>query len=324
MKPMKFSTLVTSLLIFILAACTGGEQSTEYTIGVIYFADSMEVSLEGFRDGMADFGYVEGENVTYVYKKTANNSDMLLEAALDLVEQKVDLIVSLATPATQAAKQATADTDIPVLFLPINDPVIVGLVDSLSSTGNNLTGIRVGGFIPKQMEWLHRIAPDVQTIFYPYNPNDDSSLLGFEQVTQSAEMLGLTVITPQATTPEEVLDAFNSVPEEVDALFIAGDAMILSQVEEIIRISKEKNLPLATFILQHVEDGALFSYGFEFYPVGVQAARLGMELLKGVVPQNLPVETADFVLSVNLATADELDLSISDDILRQATNITRE
>lgn len=310
-------------LIFVISACNSGEQADNYTIGVVNFAESMEVSLQGFKDGMTELGYVEGENVTYIYERTANDADMLLAAANDLVAQNVDLIVALATPSTQAAKEATAGTDIPVLFLPINDPVSSGLVDSLSSTGTNLTGIRVGGFIPKQMEWLTIIVPDVEIVFYPYNPNDASSVIGYNEVTEAAESQGIDVIAPTVTTPEEVHDIFSAIPDTIDAVFIAGDAMILSQIGDIIRITSEQQLPLATFILQHVENGALFSYGFEFYPVGVQSARLGAELLEGMNPQDLPVETADFVLSINLATAERLGIPISDDVLRQANNIIR-
>lgn len=305
-------------------ACVDSNKQEHYNIGVLNFAESTVQAYEGFKDGMAERGYSEGEQVTYIYEYTENTPEALLAAANRLVEQNVDMIVALATPAALAAQKATMQNGIPVLFVPINDPVGSGLVESLSHPGGNLTGIRGGGHIPKQLEWLLRIDPDIELIFAPHNPNDSSSLLAWRELQKSAETWDVRILSPEVTTPEEVITAIDEMPDEVDAIFLAGDAMIANQIDALVAVSLERKILISTFSLQHVQAGVLMSFGFEFYPVGRQAARLGEQIIEGVTPADLPVETAEFVLSINLATADAIDLYLSDDILRQAENIIRE
>ena len=312
------------ILGLLLTACGNRDEPEHYRIGVLNFAESTVQAYEGFKDGMDERGYPEGERVTYIYEYTENTPEALLAAANRLVEQNVDMIVALATPAALAAQEATSENRIPVLFVPINDPVGSGLVESLNHPGGNLTGIRGGGHISKQLEWLLRIDPDIELIFAPHNPNDSSSSLAWQELQTAAEPWGVNLLSPEVTSPDEVTTAIAAMPDEADAIFLAGDAMIANQIDKLVAVSLERNTAVSTFSLQHVQDGVLMCFGFEFYPVGRQAARLGEQIIEGVAPSDLPVETAEFVLSINLVTAESIDLNITDDILRQAQNIIRE
>ncbi|MBN1584041.1 MAG: sugar ABC transporter substrate-binding protein, partial [Anaerolineae bacterium] len=127
--------IITGLL---LAAC--GSRPKTYTIGVINIVPALDATLEGFKEGMIELGYIEGENITYIYEGATVEMDKIDAVAQSLVAAEVDLILSLTTPASRAAQRATTGTDIPVVFVPVTDPVGAGLVASLRQPGGNMTG----------------------------------------------------------------------------------------------------------------------------------------------------------------------------------------
>lgn len=294
-----------------------------FTVGIVNLSPALASTIEGFKEGLAEGGFVEGENLTIIYEGPTGDVAALAPLAESMVEAEVDLIFAVTTPAAVAAQAAVAETDIPVIFAPINDPIASGLVESLSNPGGNMTGVRVGGFVPKELEWLLDIAPDTTNIFAPFNPDDSSSVLGMTALRETAESLGVELTTPEVGTSEEIIAAIAAMPEEVDAIFFIPDGLIIGHVAEFTAAATERSIPLAGFSSSHVDGGALFSYGLEFGPVGNQAARLAVKILEGGDPATLPVETTDFYLSVNLNTANEIGLEISDEVLDQAFYIVR-
>ena len=159
----------------LLVAC--GENQKTYTIGVVNPTSGLDDTVEGFKKGMAELGYIEGKNLTYIYEGAVNSIETLDPVAQRLVEANVDLILSITTPATQAAQRATADTDIPVVFVPVTDPVGAGLVESLRQPGGNMTGITFGLQEGRRLEWLLQIVPTIKQIYIPHNPDDRSAVL---------------------------------------------------------------------------------------------------------------------------------------------------
>lgn len=311
------------LFAFLLVACQGSEEEKINSIGIVNLTSSLDSTIDGFKEGMEELGYVEGENVIYVYDGPTNSIDGLDAAVDKLLEAEVDLIFAVSTPAVIAAKNKTDGTDMPILFAPINDPVASGFVESLSQPGGNLTGIQVGGFLPKEFEWLLTLDPSIETVFTPYNPDDSSATLGWTILGEEAAASGITLITPEVGSAEDVAAAIATMPESVDAIFLLTDSMVLSQLPAFTAVASERGLPVASINQAQVEGGALMGYGPEFFPVGKQAARLADQILKGVPPSDLPVETADFFFSVNMKTANELGLDISNGILQQANSIIR-
>ena len=165
--------IVPLVLALVSVACQVGASTNPkaVTIGVVNISPSLDPVLDGLRAGMAEAGYVEGENVTYVYAGATGNLQGLAPAAEALVENGVDLIVAIGTPSSIQAKRAIEGSGIPVIFVPVYDPVASGVVESLLRPGGNLTGIRAGGFVPKNLEWLLRIAPESKHLYVPHNPN---------------------------------------------------------------------------------------------------------------------------------------------------------
>jgi putative ABC transport system substrate-binding protein len=312
--------IVTGLL---LVAC-GGEQNKTFTIGVINLSQNLDDSVAAFKEGMAELGYVEGENVTYIYEGPVGMGQ-LDSVAQGLVAADVDLILSLTTPATKAAQQAAADTDIPVVFIPVTDPVGAGIVDSLTSPGGSATGITYSSQEGRRLEWLIQVAPTIEQIYIVYNPEDQSPVLALESVSETAKQLGVELITREASTPEEAAAAFENIPEEADAIFFLPDSVVNARIADWLETAAELKLPTSgSNTLLVVEDGALTAYGIDLtISAKEEAARLADQILRGTKPGDLPVEMAEFYLAINLKTAEAIDLDIPDEILLQADIIVR-
>jgi putative tryptophan/tyrosine transport system substrate-binding protein len=307
----------------ILSGCGGLAKPKIYTIGVINLAPTLEGVLTGFKQGMTELGYIEGENVTYVYPGAAQSIDKLDGIAQDLVNAKVDLILSITTPATQAAQKATADNNIPVVFGVLTDPVGAGVVASLTHPGGNITGVTFGPQETQRLAWLTKIAPDVKRVYVIYNSNDNSAKLALKTATETGDKLGLEIIAREANTPEEIDAVLADLPEDADAIYILPDGQTEAKLADILAVANARNLPTSVANVDLVKDGPLYSYAMKLGPIGAQTAGLADQILKGIKPADLPVETSEFFLAINLKTAQAIGLTISDNILSQADTIYR-
>ena len=194
------SALMAVTLAGLLLAACGTSRPDTFTIGVVNLSAGAEGALDGFKEGMAELGYVEGENVSYIYDGPVSATDALEPAVQKLVENDVDLVLSLTTPAAIRAKRAVEGTDTPVVFLLVYDPVSSGIVDSLIKPGGNLTGIRAGGHMPKMMDWLQRVAPGTMRYFAPFNPQEPASVQALAELEKAAGPLGIELATPEVRT----------------------------------------------------------------------------------------------------------------------------
>ena len=303
-----------------LLATSCGTPPETYTIGVLNPTSGLDDTVKGFKKGMTELGYIEGENITYIYEGAANGLETLDLPAQRLVKEDVDLILSVTTPATQAAQRATANTDIPVVFVPVTDPVGAGIVKSLKRPGGNITGITFGRQEGRRLEWLLQIAPGIEQIYIPYNPEDRSAVLALEMVTEAAMALDVELITRKTRTPEEITAAIKHIPEEVDAIFLLPDTLLGDYGSEFAKLHLPTSAVASIHLTAH---GVLTSYGFDHTTSGKQAAHLADQIFQGVKPANLPVEMAEFHLAINLRAAEALGLDISDEILLQADIIIR-
>jgi putative ABC transport system substrate-binding protein len=323
-QQLKYSTIFIIIFILtglLLTACGGVQtQDKTFTIGVINLASELDTTLEGFKQGMTELGYTEGENITYIYEGAASGIDKLDPMAQGLMAADVDLILSLTTPATQAAQRATAGTDIPVIFAPVTDPVVSGFVTSLSQPGGNMTGVTVGVQEGRRLEWLIQVVPTIEQIYIPYNSEDRSAVMALQAVSETAMVLGVELITREARNPEEITAAIENIPEEADAIFILPDGLITAHFADFVELQLPTSAPQPGLL---ESAGALTSFGFEQIAIGKQAARLADQIFKGAKPADLPVETGEFSSAINLKAADAIGLDIPDNILRQADIVVR-
>ncbi len=311
------------VLSLLLTACGGAPKAKTYTIGVLNPSTNQETTVTAFKEGMTELGYVEGKNVTYIYEGPVS-ADKLDAVAQGLVKAKVNLILTITTPATKAAQKATAGTDIAVVFIPVTDPVGAGVVASLTKPGGNTTGVTPVTQEGKRLEWLLQVAPKIKHIYIVYNPKDQSPVLALKAVSETAPKLGVELITREASTPEQVEAAFKDIPKEADAIFFLPDGMSNARAVDWYKLAIEHKFPTSGPNVATVNDGALTAFGVDLgIAAKKQAASLANRILLGDKPAGLPVEIAEYYTAVNLKIAQAIGLDIPDDILRRANTVIR-
>jgi putative ABC transport system substrate-binding protein len=316
--------LIAMVLLATVPAACFNEKSRTYTVGVMNTLPMLDQILPGFKKGMREMGYIEGETIRYLYGGPITDVSKCSEAAQSLLAAKVDLILSISTSATRAVKQATAGTGLPMVFAVVTDPVGAGIVESMRQPGGNITGVASGIAEARRLEWLVRIAPDIRQIYVPFNAKGKAPLLALKMVHNAAAKLGVKLITREAHDPETLIDAVRNIPADADAVFLLPAGFGGTGLLDMVTTASKRNLPLSAPSIRGVEEhDILTSFGIDQHLVGKQAARLTDQIFKGARPADLPVETAEFYLAVNLKTAKTIGLAIPDEILRQAHLIVR-
>ncbi len=309
-------------LSLLLTACGGAKPKT-YTIGVVNYASAMDPVFEGFKAGMAELGYVEGKNVTYIYNGALAPDPQVIDGEIkSLLDQKADLLLTIGTLPAVRAKQAVQGTKIPVIFAPLVNPVGEGLVQSIRQPGGNLTGVQNSITSPKALEWLLKLAPGTKKVHVFYHPEDQVSVTSIAPVREAAPQLGVELVLDEVRTSGEAATVIKTLPKDA-AIFIVPVPK-LEPVADFVKVATEGGVATGgTNELYVKAGGALVSYAGSLSATGKQAARMADQVLRGTAPATLPVETSEAFLTINLKTAQALGLDVADDLLRQANAVIR-
>jgi putative tryptophan/tyrosine transport system substrate-binding protein len=286
--------------------------------------DVMADRLRAFRLGLKDVGYVEGDNVTIIYRFAEDQNDRLPELATELVRRQVTVIVASATTAAPAAKAAT--TTIPIAFIAAQDPVRLGLVASLARPGGNLTGINFfsGELAAKRLDLLHDLLPRAVRVAVLVNPADSANTASIlRDVEAAARAIGLQVQVLNASTSREINAAFENVERDrPDALFVGANTFLNARRIQVVQLAAFHRLPALYPTREFVEVGGLMSYGTNvmdaFRQLGIYVGRI----LKGAKPADLPVvQSSKFDLVINAETARMLGLAVPPTLLSTADEV---
>jgi ABC-type uncharacterized transport system substrate-binding protein len=325
MRRRKFITLMGAAAAWPLAA--SAQQPAVPVVGFLdtRSSDGMASRLAGFRQGLKDTGYVEGENVTIAFRWAENRFDHLPELTAELIRLQVAVIVTTGGPPSAfAAKAATAT--IPIVFLVGEDPVRLGLVASLARPSNNLTGVNLfnSELAAKRLELLRELVPRANRVAVLVNPSDSTSTEStLRDVTAAARAIGLQIQVFNANTSREIDAAFETIGRErPDALFVGSSAFMNSRRSHLVQLAAFHRLPAAYASRETAEAGGLMSYGTSivgsYRQWGVYAGRI----LKGAKPAELPVvQATNFELVINLQTARMLGLTVPDKLLATADEV---
>jgi putative ABC transport system substrate-binding protein len=287
--------------------------------------DAMADRLRGFRDGLREAGYVEGDNVTITYRWAENEVDRLPGLSAELVRRQVAVIVATGGISTGLAAKA-ATTTLPIVFLVSDDPVRLGLVASLARPGGNLTGVNFfnSELAAKQLELLHELVPRATRVAVFVNPVQAAIVETMLRNTESAApAMGLQIQVLRARTSPEIDAAFATLAHEPpDAMFVSNDAFLNTRRVQLVQLAAHHRLPAMYSGREYSEIGGLMSYGANiaaaFRQVGAYAARI----LKGTRPADLPVvQSTKFELVINHQTARTLGLTVPDKLLVAADDV---
>jgi putative ABC transport system substrate-binding protein len=316
-----FVLAVIVLTALLLSACGAGTSAAPKVVkvGILNSNNNAELNVSGFKDGMAKLGYVEGTNITYIYDGPIGDAEEQKTYIKSLVEQDVDLIFSNGTKASTSAQAAAGDT--PIVFAPVAFPVDAGLVASLSKPGGTITGVANGASHGRRLQTLVEIVPSIKRIYVPMDPNETVSNQALAVIQPAADELKVELVVGKMVNEEEMDKALADFPDDVDAILLLPGSWMADTLPQWVDLAIEKKLPLSSDGAP--EAGGLFSLDASDYEVGVQAARLADTILKGANPGDLPVETPEFALTVNLKTAAAIGLTVPDAILNRADTIIR-
>jgi putative tryptophan/tyrosine transport system substrate-binding protein len=286
--------------------------------------DAMADRLRAFRLGLKDVGYVEGENVTIIYRFAEDQNDRLPELAAELVRRQVTVIAASATPAAPAAKAAT--TTIPIAFVVAQDPVRMGLVASLARPGGNMTGINFfgGELAAKRLELLHELLPRAVRVAVFVNPADATNTAStLRDVEAAARAIGLQVQVLNASTSGEINAAFENVGRDrPDALFVGANTFLNARRIQVVQLAAFHRLLAVYPTRDFVEVGGLTSYGASVVDAHRQMGGYTGRILKGAKPADLPVvQSSKFDLVINAETARMLSLAVPPSLLARVDEV---
>jgi putative tryptophan/tyrosine transport system substrate-binding protein len=296
---------------------------------VIGFLDSQspgtysDTTLHGYRRGLKELGYVEGENVIVEYRWAENQIDRLPELATALVQRQVAVIVTAAPPSALAAKSAT--TKIPIVFGVGGDPIELGLVASLNRPGGNLTGINflsreLGA---KRLALLREMVPSAVRVTVLVDPTFPLTEALLQDVATAAPTMGLQIQVINVSTSNDINAAFTTFARErPDALFVGTGPFLANRRVQLVHLATRHAVPAVYSGRQYSEVGGLMSYGANivdaFRLMGVYTGRI----LKGMKPEDLPVvQSTTFELVINAETARLLGLTVPPALLARADEV---
>jgi ABC-type uncharacterized transport system substrate-binding protein len=278
--------------------------------------------VAAFVQRLRELGRIDGRNLAIEYRWAEGRDERYAEIAAEFVRLKVDVIVTVATPATLAAKQATAV--IPIVFVVASDPVGTGLVASLARPGGNVTGLAnqtsdTGG---KKLEFLREVVPDLHRLAIMANVGNPASALDMGEAQATARTLGLEVITSEIRQAEDIAPAFEALKERADALYVCPDPLMNTKRIRINILAVGARLPTMHAVRDFVEAGGLMSYGPNLPGQFRRAADFVDRILRGAKPNDIPVEQpTKFDLVINLTTAKALGLAVAPSLLARADEV---
>jgi putative ABC transport system substrate-binding protein len=277
----------------------------------------------GLRDGLREFGYVDGKNISLDWRRSGGNDEDVALAA-ELARSKLDVLVVFSTPGARAAMEASRT--VPIVFLS-GDPVATRLASSLAKPGGNATGVTgvLTELTSKRMELLHQLVPSVNRILCLMNPKNDASALQCGAASAAGRALGVQVVKMEVRNPAELDDALARLARSTrSALFVTADSIFLVNKAKVARAVRDARLPATFPYRDYHEDGVLMSYGLNPYEVGRKMAVYVDKILKGAKPGDLPIEqTSKYELIINLRVARELRLDVPQNLLIQADEVIR-
>jgi putative ABC transport system substrate-binding protein len=294
-----------------------------YRIGVLSPGTAPPGPLEALRQGLRELGYDEGRNIAITWRFAGATDDHLRDLAEELVRLKVDVIVSINTTASLAAKRATRTT--PIVIARVSDPVRTGLVASFARPGGNITGLsnfsdELSG---KRLGLIRELLPSVSRLAVLWNSDNPGIGLSVGEMDRGSSKFGVHLQVHGVKSADELRTAFQAITRErVNALFVFDDVLMTTHKRPILDWAAEVRLPVFSQYAEPAEAGGLIAYGPNIPEIYRRAAVYVDKILKGAKPSDLPVEQPEKLeLVINLKTAKALGLTIPPSLLQRADQV---
>lgn len=292
MKKRMTAILLAAATAAMTAGCGSGETSSEsgggtaeegYTIGIQQFAEhgSLDNCREGFIEGLAEEGIVEGENLTIEVKNAMADTAANAQIADSFLADKVDLICAIATPSAQSAYNAAMDQKIPVIYTAVTDPVAAELADKDGNPAGEVTGTSDKLPVEEQLKMIRAMLPDAEKLGIMYTTSEANSVSAIEEYKSLADDYGFTLIEKGITQTADVALAADDLLGKVDCMTNLTDNTVVASLPAILEKANEKGIPVFGSEIEQVKLGCLAAEGIDYIALGKQTGKIAAQVLKG-------------------------------------------
>lgn len=296
-----------------------GKKENMVTVGIGQFAEhgSLDNCREGFIAGLKEGGYVEGENLKILTDNAQADGGIAAQIANDYVSKKVDLICGIATPMAQSAFGAVKNTNIPVIFTAVTDPVMAELATADKIPTGNITGTSDKLPVEKQLEMIRKVLPTAKKIGILYSTSEINSVSAIEEYKAAAGNFGFEIVESGISATADIPLATDNLLGKVDCITNLTDNTVVSSLPVILNKASKKNIPVFGSEVEQVKIGCLAAVGLDYYDLGVQTGKMAATVLKGEKKASeMKFEVIeDAAFYGNTAVADKLGITLPKDLV---------
>lgn len=327
LKSKKLKALAAGLMLTLalgMAGCGGdgqdGKKVEKANVGIVQLVEheALDAANKGFVDGLASKGYKEGENVTFDKQNAQADQSNLQNIAHRFVNNKVNLICAIATPAAQTVANVTSD--IPIVATAVTDYKTAKLVKENDKPGTNVTGTTDMNPVAEQLDLLVKLVPDAKTIGAIYCSSEVNSQLQVDILKKAAEAKGITVKEATVSNVNDIQQAAHSLVGSVQAIYIPTDNVLASAMPTLITVTNEAKIPVICGEGGMVRAGGLATLGVDYYKLGFQTGEMAADILSGKAkPADMAIQAQkEFKPVINAKEAAQIGLTIPEDVLKGA------
>ncbi|HHY24627.1 MAG TPA: ABC transporter substrate-binding protein [Clostridiaceae bacterium] len=314
--------LVVLFSISLTACSTTSDKVVKIGISQLVQHPALDSACEGFIEALKEAGYEEGKNIKIDMQNAQGDVTNAQTIARKFADEKVDMILAIATPAAQAVANVTKV--IPILITAVTDPVMAGLAESLDEPGGNVTGTTDMNPVSEQIKLIKDLVPNVKNVGILYNSGEINSKVQVDMAKEAADSLNLNIVEATVSNSSEVNQAAQSLLGRVDAIYVPTDNTIVSAIGAVIKVANDNKIPVIGSERGQVDAGAIATKGIDYKELGRQTGQIAVKIIKGKKPQDIPIEGSKVVtLIVNQKAAETIDLTIPKGILDKADEIIK-
>ncbi len=301
---------------------TENTETREITIGISQFAQhaSLDNCREGFLAGLAESGFHVDKNLTIDYQNAGGDMAVASQIAENFANKDYDMIMAVATPAAMHAYNVASNTDIPVIYTAITDPIIANLANEDGSSKGNITGTSDALPVDAQLKMIREIMPEANRIGILYTTSEANSESAIKIYEELAPKYNFELITEGVASSADIPLATDNILSKVDCLSNLTDNTVVNSLATILDKAFERNVPVFGSEIEQVALGCLASEGIDYTSLGKQTAHMAAQVLKGErMAGDIPFQTiSESFLYLNSAAADKLGIHIPEEYLDRA------
>lgn len=325
-KSLKTLAVAMSMLLSVGAVAGCGSATKDASgqkvknVGVVQLVEhpALDAANKGFIDGLASKGYKENENIKFDRQNAQADQSNLQNISQRFVNNKVDLICAIATPAAQSVANATKD--IPIVATAVTDYEEAKLVASNQAPKGNVTGTTDMNPITEQIDLLMKILPNAKRVGTIYCSSEVNSQTQVKLMRTYAESKGLTVEEATVSTVNDIQQAAQSLMGKVDVIYVPTDNVMASAIPTLVGVTDEARIPLICGEASHVKAGGLATLGVDYYKLGFQTGEMAADILSGKAkPESMPIQALkEMQMTINESVAKKLGITIPEELLKGA------